>query len=221
MPGVTGSDMSVSVAERRLWIAALVPLCYGGAVHYGVLTGRFLPALLLVSGLLGWALVRGLRGDRPLASLPALLAVISLGLSLSLGVAPEFLFLHVPPLLVPLVLALLFGLTLRPGATPLVTQIAYRLHEVDAEDVRYTHRVTQAWVVFFLALAGEAALLAGYADAWIWSLFTNGLNYLFIGLFFLGEYLLRIRVRRERAHPPFLRFLQSLATLDARGIRIL
>src|ERR1700744_4611034 len=43
-----------------------------------------------------------------------------------------------------------FALTLRPGQTPLITGMAYRLHgALSDEMIRYTRQVTIAWCVFF------------------------------------------------------------------------
>jgi uncharacterized membrane protein len=87
---------------------------------------------------------------------------------------------------------------------------------LDAKALRYTRNVTLAWVIFFTVLALESLLLALYGSTLVWSLFTNFLNYIFLLLFFLVEYLLRVRLFPEQEHPGFFSFMRSLTKVDPR-----
>lgn len=204
----------------RLWVALGLPMLYGALVHYGVLTGRFVPALALMLGVLVWGALGRLRcGLGPWSLLPSLVAAVLLFGALRADTLVAVFF--VPPLVVPLGLAVLFGRTLLPGATPLITQISQVMKgELDARALRYTRRVTQAWMLFFLALALEAALLARFTAPATWSLFANGLNYVFVAAFFGIEFLIRRRLFKEVTHPPFVDFLRALLTFDYRCLRV-
>ena len=98
-------------------------------------------------------------------------------------------------------LAWVFGSTLRPGRTALVTQLADRVHRTVTPAMRgYTRRLTAAWCGYFVAMAAlSLALYAGAPWAW-WSLFGNVLTPLSLVLFFAGEHALRYRW-----HPEFER----------------
>lgn len=100
--------------------------------------------------------------------------------------------LYVPPIAVPLFLAVVFGRTLLPGRTPLVTLFAEQVmgrHE--PERALYMRGVTWFWTILCSALALQAALLAVFADPLTWSWFANGINYLIVAAAFIGEYAFR------------------------------
>jgi uncharacterized membrane protein len=104
-------------------------------------------------------------------------------------------------------LAWWFGRTLRDGREPFITQLARRLHDpMQPTMVVYTRRVTVAWTVYFLAIAGSSFLLFGFAPLAAWSLFANVLTPVSLVAMFAIEYLLRYRL-----HPEFDR----VAFLDA------
>ena len=98
-------------------------------------------------------------------------------------------------------LLLLFGQSLRPGRTALVTGLAQRLRgRLVPAMVDYTRNVTKAWCVFFLAqLAGSATLLA-LAPDWAWSLFVNVLDGPAVAAMFLAEFAIRRWRFRDEQH---------------------
>lgn len=209
------------MSENVVWPYLLIPVLYGGMVHLGVVTGQYAPAALLLVLPLGWTVLRRLS-NREGAFAPALanLGLVALGLILLRDSLFEFFVL--PPVLVPLALGVLFGVTLLPGRTPLVTQVSRIMKgEIDDRALRYTRQITWAWTLFFLGMALESALLARYANAFAWSVITNGVNYLLVVVFFLIEYRIRVRVFPEVDHPGFAGFLRALLTLDYRCLRIL
>jgi uncharacterized membrane protein len=98
-------------------------------------------------------------------------------------------------------LALAFGLTLRRGGTPLITQLAQRLHQRFTPEMRaYTRGLTLAWALYFAGMIVVSALLYALAPwAW-WSLFCNVLTPLSAVAFFVGEHFWRYH-----RHPDFER----------------
>lgn len=94
-----------------------------------------------------------------------------------------------------------FAATLRPGATPLITLLAERIHDVFTPAMRaYTRWLTGVWVGYFVAMIVVSMLLYTLAPWPWWSFFCNVITPLAgIGLF-VGEY-----VVRYRRHPEFER----------------
>ena len=112
--------------------------------------------------------------------------------------------LFVPPILINLALAWLFGRTLVRGRVPLIARFAMMEQgTLSAELAAYTRRLTWVWTVLFIAAAlfSLALAMSGHRDAW--SLFTNFSNYLLVAALFLGEFAYRrLRFRNYRHHSP-------------------
>jgi uncharacterized membrane protein len=113
--------------------------------------------------------------------------------------------LDLPPILIPLALAWVFGRTLAKGRTPLVSRFA-ELEQggvLTEELARYTRRLTWVWTAFLLALAAISAWLAASGDRVAWSWFTNFAGYALLGALFLGEFAYRrVRYRNYRHDSP-------------------
>jgi len=106
-----------------------------------------------------------------------------------LGGGNEF-ALYLPPVVFNLMFAAIFGLTLRPGATPLIERFM-RLYHGESMPVAATHyarQLTIVWTTAFLASALTATLLAVFADIEVWSLFANVVNYILIAVLFVGQF---------------------------------
>jgi uncharacterized membrane protein len=200
------------MSRKRIATSLTLLLAYSLSVHLGVLSGHTLPALILLGGVFSLAIIAS--GRRILL----LIVPLILYLLLSWRFAAELILL--PPILINLTLAIVFGSTLVPGATPLITQFSRIMKgDLDAKAIRYTRQVTIAWVVFFCLIAIETVALTLYASPFVWSLFTNFLNYLFLFLFFFFEYLLRIRRFTEVEHLSFIDFMLSLTKVDLKCIK--
>jgi uncharacterized membrane protein len=92
-------------------------------------------------------------------------------------------------------LALSFGRSLAKGRVPLCTQLADKLHgPLGPAELRYTRKVTVAWVIFFLLNVAVTLLLFAFAPARVWSLFVNFLSAPLVLLMFAAEYAVRRRV---------------------------
>ncbi|MEQ7870282.1 hypothetical protein V6R97_06485 [Chromohalobacter salexigens] len=68
--------------------------------------------------------------------------------------------------------------------------------------VRYTRRVTQSWCVFFLVNGSIALWTALYADMATWTLYNGGIVYALLATMFLGEWLIRRRVKSRPEETP-------------------
>jgi uncharacterized membrane protein len=125
----------------------------------------------------------------------------------------SLLALYLPPILISGGLLWLFTSTLREGREPLITTFARVVfQESNPEQLHYTRRVTQVWSLFFFAMLLETVLLSLLAPLELWSLFANILNYLFIALLFVLEFIYR-RLRFPQRIPA-RKFVQQLAATD-------
>lgn len=92
-------------------------------------------------------------------------------------------------------LAVVFGRSLGRGQVALCTRWATALQgTLPAEAQRYTHAVTAAWTIFFIAVSALSALLYTFAPLRAWSVFSNFLILPLAALMFVGEYALRQRL---------------------------
>jgi uncharacterized membrane protein len=163
--------------------------------------GNSTPAFMLLAALVGQAAAAALAlPPRARWLLPAAGAAIAVA-------APEgsSRMLDVPPILIPLALAWVFGRTLAGNGTPLVSRFAEfeQGGALTPELARYTRRLTWVWTLFLIALAAVSAWLAAGTDREAWSWFTNFASYLLIGALFSGEYAWRrIRFRNYRHDSP-------------------
>ncbi len=136
-----------------------------------------------------------------------LVTAVGLGLALWLWTQPArapamLLIIHLGAYLG---LLWMFGRTLRAGQEPLVSRIARAVRGgLLPELAVYTRHVTQAWCVFFAAMALASCLLFLLAPLPVWSLLVNVLNVPLVALMFVGEYLWRITRYRHLQHYPLL-----------------
>lgn len=210
--------------------ALLAALAYPLLAHGAAALDSAGLALTAAAMLLVLALLPALRRG----ALPAWLALLAAAAGLTWLFLQDraLLPLYVVPVLLNLLVAWLFGRSLRAGRTPLVERIARLLHGAPLSPglVRYTRRVTVGWTLLLLALAllnGALALLAvpdGLLAAagvtpplavprTLWSLFANLLNYLVLGLAFAGEFLWRRWRFPEHARGGFAGFAADVARL--------
>jgi uncharacterized membrane protein len=99
-------------------------------------------------------------------------------------------------------LAAMFGSSLGRGhAEALCSRIAsFAVHErLDAEYLQYTWKVTLIWTIYFIVSAIISVLLF-FSSLQAWSFFANLLTPVLLGIMFVGEYLIRLRVLPNRAH---------------------
>lgn len=185
------------------WFSAAatgVLLLYPLLVYVGI--GRFGPsavAILLIAVCLLRLLVLRVRGDWTLVARQT--ALISVGgvllaaASLLLGKADAMLYY---PVLVNATLCFLFSWSL--VSPPSAIERIARLREPDLPPagVRYTRRVTIAWIVFFVANGAVALYTATLTPLATWALYNGFIAYLLIGAMFGAEFLVRSIVLRDR-----------------------
>lgn len=110
-------------------------------------------------------------------------------------------------------LGLVFGATLRHGATPLVSVFALRVHgTLSAALARYTRRLTGLWTAYFWAMVALSLALYAWAPWWLWSAFANLVTPVAAATLFVGEFLLRYRL-----HPEFERATLAQTLAATRG----
>lgn len=173
-------------------VLVLVGLAYPFAVYFGT---EHLPPRLFALLLGGLWLARALTArQRPGSHWMAGAALV---FCLLLWLADTPVLLRWYPVLICALMFSLFGHSLISGP-PLVERLA-RLREPDlpAHAVRYTRRVTQVWMLFFLGNGLTASALTLWAPLSWWALYTGLLSYGLIGLLSAGEWLVRQRVRAQ------------------------
>ncbi|MNR80628.1 hypothetical protein D3C72_113530 [compost metagenome] len=113
------------------------------------------------------------------------------------------------PTLLNLLLAGMFGSTLRAGQTPLISVFAkierqqiLKLNEADlpAEIAAYTRKLTLIWTILFIAMAVVASLLALNGETAWWVIFTSVISYVLVSLLFIGEYFFRLHRFPDDTH---------------------
>jgi uncharacterized membrane protein len=108
-----------------------------------------------------------------------------------------------------LALALTFGMTLRAGATPLISGLAASVHQHFTPAMQaYTRWLTGLWCSYFLGMVVVSAAIYLLAPWSWWSFFCNLLTPIFAVLLFVVEHLLRYR-----RHPEFERVSMRSAWL--------
>jgi len=112
-----------------------------------------------------------------------------------------------------LMLAGVFGATLRPGQVPLIVRVAeLDTGAVPTDFACYLRRLTQAWAIFFAGLACVSLLLMRYAPFEWWSLFVNILTWPLIGAMFAAEWIVRrLAFKQLPPHTPFYILVRVLA----------
>lgn len=100
-------------------------------------------------------------------------------------------------------LGVLFGKSLLGPGDALITRMARRIfgNDLSERKLRYTRGATLAWTVFFFVNALISTGLFIWAPPAIWSIHANVLTGPLIGLMFLGEHLVRLRVLPPHERP--------------------
>lgn len=190
----------------------LASLAYLILAHTAALTGWQLPAVTAVAVLVAMTLIL-LRG-LPWLQL-ALLASVTACLVFS--AQPMRLLMYAPPVLFPLLLATLFGRSLRPGRQPLVERIVWHLHDRPAaldDDLRaYARGVTVYWCGVFVFMAALNLALAVAAPVAVWSWIGNVAAYAIPLLAMLAEYAWRKRVFPVQRYDNLFVYLRQMVRL--------
>ena len=132
------------------------------------------------------------------------LSFIGIGVVLAgfafLGLSKYIAFL--PPIVIPLIIAIVFIHSLTKNNVPLVTDIGEKARGPLSEEMRhYTRGVTTLWAYVLVAMALWSMVLPLTHSMLLWSIVTNFLNYLLIGALFVGEFVYRQYRFPDHNHP--------------------
>lgn len=203
-------------------LLSLLYILYPIVVHLAIYSHQLIWALLWLACLLLFSACRELICLKKFT--PALVIYLALA---SCVVATAFRFPEILAKFIPLAIYAsmfsLFAASLMPGSIPLITRFASLMRGVDPVSLAlvvkdYTRRVTQVWAAMFLILGIVSLLLALYASINLWSLFTNVISYIIIGLMFLFEYAMRKHLVGGHMDYSFREFTQRLAVVDFRSV---
>jgi uncharacterized membrane protein len=201
---------------RFLVLSGVLVACFTSS-HIAITSGHIFTALVIMMTPL--VLLAGGGVASRLVMLIGGIAVIFIATRISSDVGLPLLYL--PPVIINVGLAVVFGNSLRHGKTPLITRYSVLLRgKLEPAAISYTRNVTYIWTAFFSIMALELVLLAIFAPLNVWSLFANILNYLFALVLFTGEYSFRVRHLKHLEHPGFFRFITSIANVKHNDIAI-
>lgn len=186
--------------------------------HLSIHNGRADLAVYFMASLLLLPLLFALLTRKRPASWAIAAGVLSLVIGI-LGYTYARAMIVIPPILIFTSLMLLFGYSLRTGATPVITRFAELILGEVAPDVRaYTRKATIAWMLFFMGMLSCALVLGLWAPLELWSWFTNVIAYVLIGVMFVGEFLVRRLSLPHHVDYSFIEFLRNLIQVDFRHV---
>lgn len=116
-------------------------------------------------------------------------------------------------------LAITFGSTLGRGdADALCSRVTGLMLSGPADPayMRYTWKVTLVWTMYFITSAVVSVGLFFYGPIAVWSYFANLLTPVIVGLLFVIEYLVRVRVLPDRAHFRIAQTIQAYRSYERR-----
>jgi len=196
------------MAPRRVLMLALF-LSYPLLVHLGVLLERTPLQWLALQTLFAAIFINLL--SQPRFAVWALWLLFALATGALMRAGGGLYALYVPPLALLALAFSGFAQSLGAGRTPLVTQMALAIHGELAPPLRqHTRRVTQLWAINLAAMFLIALVLSVTGPHTVWSLFTNLINYLWMGAIFAGEYVYRRWRFPEHDRDGFIGYLRKL-----------
>jgi uncharacterized membrane protein len=180
------------VAKLLLVLLALAYplLVYYGLLHFPAKWVALAIAALLLTRLL---LLQRQMTDAGRALYPALL--LGVVCALVSAILNHSGALRLIPVLINISCLIAFALTLRQP--PSMIERFARLQEpfLSPDAIAYTRKVTIVWCGFFVLNGSVALYTALYASMETWTLYNGLLSYIFMGILFAVEYLVRLRVK--------------------------
>ncbi|CZE49344.1 hypothetical protein [Campylobacter geochelonis] len=100
------------------------------------------------------------------------------------------------PVIINIFMLFVFGLSLKKEA--IITKFA-RLKEPNLPEfvIAYTRNLTKIWIVFFAVNGAISFGLIFLEDKIYWGLYTGAISYVLIAALFVGEYIYRIKLKRQ------------------------
>lgn len=179
----------------RTFGLTLLTLAYPVLVYFGLghqVEPRWL-ALLLVA----MALLRAAFGRERVWLVAAAGALVLAGLSFWGNHAMP---LKLYPVLVSLTLLCVFSVSLMYPPTVIERLARLQEPELPPSGVAYTRLVTQVWCGFFVLNGGVSLWTALWASDALWALYNGMISYVMMGILFVGEWLLRKRMKARAIH---------------------
>ncbi|HEV3106037.1 MAG TPA: hypothetical protein VGZ01_10135 [Trinickia sp.] len=165
---------------------------YELAAHYAVSTPGIqgVGLALAIAPLMALALGAAVRSDRRAWLLPLWLCVCAALWSARTTLAAHFQWgLYLEHVSFNLAMAALFARTLLAGREPLCSRFAAMVHgSLTPAVAGYTRRITVAWTIFFVTMAGVSTLLFALTSIVLWSTFANYLMLPLVVMMFIAEY---------------------------------
>jgi uncharacterized membrane protein len=194
MPFLRNSRQERSTGRWVATVFALVALAYPLIVYS--LHGH-VPFLAFAMGAVLLLVLRAYVMPGEIMKLLRLPLVTAAGMLAILAVIDATIAAKAYPALLSLLVALLFGNSLRRPPS-LVERLA-RMSEPDLppDGQAYCRAVTWIWCLWLLGNAAIAAILALSEDMALWALWTGLVSYICSGILFAGEMLLRPWIRRR------------------------
>lgn len=189
-------------------VIALLVIAYAGLSHAAMRSDAVVLQGLALGALMAIPLVAALGAGRRWVWACVPLGAAIIGVVIALG-AGHFV-LRLPALLVPAFLFAVFGASLRPGQTALITRIAIAARpSISAQIVRHTRRLTALWTLLFavMVVVSVVLLLIGRMD-W-WSLQASLINYLACAALIVGDHVYRRLRFSDEPQPGFVDYLRA------------
>jgi uncharacterized membrane protein len=206
-------------ADARVVSGVLAGLAYIAGSHWLMTAAPESQwnAFALLAPMLVFIVVCAWRAGRWVTSGWAAGVLVALAAQTWVGPAvPQRLLFLGQHVVIHLLLAALFGLTLRHGAQALISRVAQQVHGALSEGMAiYTRKLTWAWCGYFVAMAMLSLAVYFAAPFEAWATFANWLTPLALALMFGGEYLLRYRLHPEFERVSMLRAIQAYAQRPA------
>jgi len=196
-------------------VTLLASVSYPFLIHYWVLTEQYLLAGSYIAVIVLILVIQNLYQGH--IGLALILSIVSLGIGCSLWYDSQMI-IFLPPIVVPLMLAYIFGKTLIGNQQAFITVMAQKMRRMPLgkKEIQYTRKVTYLWLIFFLATVLEDIYLAYFTSIETWSYVTNFLNYILVAIMFVVEYIVRKIILPDLAHPSFFGFIKKLIYIQRR-----
>lgn len=177
---------------------ALLILLYPLAVYFGLAywSARWVGAVVAAAFFLRLLLLRQHR-DTARQLLPAV--VVAMCCALVSAILNHEGALRLVPVAINATLLIAFALTLHTPPS-MIERFARTVEpEMSTDGIAYTRKVTMVWCGFFIVNGAIALYTALFTSLAVWTLYNGLLAYGLMGLLFGIEYLVRLRVKKQRA----------------------
>lgn len=202
--------------------SGIVFIGYFVALHALIVSRRFAPltlALIVAPWIVALASAVARRARGPLVAAVAALGLVAAGVWRYRGDLAGHVdaLLFVENLVFLLAMAALFAGTLVGDREALVTRFARiaRHGDMPTGVVRYSRRLTAAWAAFFVVAAIASTALFATGRETLWSAFVNLGLWPAMGVFFVVEYVVRLRTFPDERPSSFATAFRAFADRDA------